>query len=302
MPNVVTIPIAKGTWIDVADPTSEMLEELTQKYGLHPLFVKNWQDPTHLPKIEELEDSTFIIARAFDEKSDYTATTVQELTRKVAIYISPTTILTLHRVEMPFIQTLRLQWDSALGKKRTHAHLVNSLFTKIIASYNVLIQRTNDQLEILEEAVFRKKRDVNRLEKVYELKRVSSIAERVVRITEEIIPSPAGKDVDAPYVRDLQDQIRRVLFSFDDLDIRTDHLLQLDLAIQSQKSNETMRVLTLFSAFFLPLTFIVGIYGMNFNHMPELSWKWGYPATLLIMVGISLGIWLWFRKKGWLGD
>ena len=77
-------------------------------------------------------------------------------------------------------------------------------------------------------------------------------------------------------------------------------MLQVQLSMSSKRTNEVMRILTVFSAFFLPLTFIVGIYGMNFRHMPELALRWGYPATLVGMAGLSLGIFVWFRRKGWL--
>jgi magnesium transporter len=78
------------------------------------------------------------------------------------------------------------------------------------------------------------------------------------------------------------------------------HLLNIYFNISSQRTNETMRVLTIFSVFFMPLTFIVGIYGMNFHNMPELGWKWGYPLTLATMAVVTIIIYLWFRRKKWL--
>jgi magnesium transporter len=76
--------------------------------------------------------------------------------------------------------------------------------------------------------------------------------------------------------------------------------MNLYLSLSSQRTNEAMRVLTVFSAFFLPLTFIAGVYGMNFEYMPELTWKLGYPGAMAAMVLISVGIYFWFKRKGWI--
>ena len=302
MGNLVSIPIENGSkyWIDVTDPSPELLNELALKHGLHPAFVKDCLDPSHLPKYEQSGETTFSITRAFDDQAEDRAETVQQLTRKVAIFTSPKIVLTIHRVDQPFIQKLRQQWKES-GEKRTQTHLINSLLAKIISSYNSLIDRSSARIDALEEEVFRGTKDRELLEKAYALKRVTSVSERLIRMTEEIIPSSEGHDREAAFVRELQDQIRRVLFSFDDSELRIDHMLQLHLAIESQKTNEVMRVLTLFSVFFLPLTFIAGIYGMNFAHMPELAWRLGYPFSLGLMILISIIIAFWFRKKGWLG-
>ena len=90
-------------------------------------------------------------------------------------------------------------------------------------------------------------------------------------------------------------------FYADELMEEVNNLLSIHLAMASHRTNEVMRVLTVFSAFFLPLTFIVGIYGMNFDRMPELRSPWGYPIVMLLMVGISWAIFAWFRRRGWLG-
>jgi magnesium transporter len=89
-------------------------------------------------------------------------------------------------------------------------------------------------------------------------------------------------------------------FYADELLEEVNNLLSIHLAMASHRTNEVMRVLTVFSAFFLPLTFIVGIYGMNFTFMPELTKHWGYPGVMLLMLGISLVIFIWFRRRGWL--
>jgi magnesium transporter len=98
----------------------------------------------------------------------------------------------------------------------------------------------------------------------------------------------------------MRDTYIRMTTIYDSLAENTNQLFNIYFSISAQKTNEIIRVLTLFSVFFMPLTFIVGIYGMNFHFMPELSWKWGYPAVMLTMAVVTLGIYWWFRRKGWL--
>jgi len=105
-----------------------------------------------------------------------------------------------------------------------------------------------------------------------------------------------------PLVQDLIETADRLFFLADQLLENTNTLLSMHISLSSQRTNEVMRVLTLFSVFFLPLTFIVGIYGMNFKYMPELYHPLGYPLILFVMLLVVVGVFLWFRRKGWLGS
>jgi magnesium transporter len=104
----------------------------------------------------------------------------------------------------------------------------------------------------------------------------------------------------APLFQDLRENAQSMHFYADELLDDVNNLLSIQLALASHRTNEVVRVLTVFSVFFLPLTFIVGVYGMNFQHMPELRERWGYPAVLLGMGAVTLAIYLWFRRRGWL--
>jgi magnesium transporter len=103
-----------------------------------------------------------------------------------------------------------------------------------------------------------------------------------------------------PHYTDVKEQAEGLHFYADELTDYATNLTGLQLALASQKTNQVMRILTVFSAFFLPLTFIVGVYGMNFEHMPELPWRYGYAMVWLVMLAVTAGIWLWFRRRGWL--
>jgi magnesium transporter len=105
----------------------------------------------------------------------------------------------------------------------------------------------------------------------------------------------------ATLFRDVQENAESYHFFADELLDDANTLLSVQLAVASHRTSEVMRILTVFSVFFLPLTFIVGVYGMNFEHMPELRERWGYPVILALMVGVTLVIYRWFRRRGWLG-
>jgi magnesium transporter len=104
----------------------------------------------------------------------------------------------------------------------------------------------------------------------------------------------------SPFLTDVRENAETLYFATDELLEDVQHLLSLELAAADHETNEVMRVLTVFAAFFLPLTFIVGIYGMNFDLMPELRWPLGYPLVLLVMAAVSVAIYVWFRRRGWL--
>ena len=102
------------------------------------------------------------------------------------------------------------------------------------------------------------------------------------------------------FYEDMRDYQLRLETEADELHDNINNLVSLYISLSSQKTNEVMRILTVFSAFFLPLTFIVGVYGMNFQYMPELTHKWGYPGIILLMVVITISIFQWFKRKNWL--
>ena len=139
------------------------------------------------------------------------------------------------------------------------------------------------------------------LREIHRLKRQVTLCKRLlwrtVDVTQRMVPN-AGKA--AALLRDVQENAESYHFYADELLDDANTLLNVQLALASQRTSEVMRVLTVFSVFFLPLTFIVGVYGMNFMYMPELRQRWGYPAVLLAMGVVTFAIHRWFRVRGWL--
>jgi magnesium transporter len=290
-------------WQDIVAPTPEELHALAKKFDLHATAVLDCLDPEHLPKFEKFGETTFLILRVYDVAAPDSAGTVQELTRKVAIFSRPELALTIHRADLPMVAGLRQRFSgSGPDAECTPLTLLVSLVNASLDSYEKPLQHAEDTIDAFEEGLFRPDISTPSLERIHVLKRRVGLIKRMLWQTQSVIQrlTPAGERM-LPAYQDLKENAESYHFWAEQLHEEVTNLLGMHVALASHKTNEVMRVLTVFSAFFLPLTFVVGVYGMNFHWMPELEQRWGYPLILLVMGGISLAIFVWFRRRGWLG-
>jgi magnesium transporter len=290
------------TWIDVYDPALEELLELARRYGLHETSVEDCLDPEHLPKHERIGETTFLILRVFDPQSSERAANVQELTRKIALFLRHDLAITIHRVDLALMQDLRRRFGGQGPEATcTPLELLGALVRGALASYERPLTAAEDSVDQFEERLFREGAETPSLPRIHYLKRRVSLMKRMlwhtVGITQRL--TPTGERTQ-PVYQDLRENAESYHFWADELLEEVNNLLAIHVAMASHRTNEVMRVLTVFSAFFLPLTFIVGVYGMNFDWMPELREGWGYPAVLGLMAVVSLTIFIWFRRRGWL--
>jgi magnesium transporter len=299
-------------WLDLVQPTREELESVARTHGLQPTAVKDCLDPEHLPKYEQFDTHVFVILRAFDAESERTCGTVQELTRKLAIFSSPTFLITIHRTEQAWLTALeaRLEAEAAskAGKEGLQAYLLTQVLNGAVDTYLPPMEAIETQVDAFEELVFGG-RDADArafaedLREVHVLKRQVTLIKRLLLRTLDVVQrlSP-GTGRAATLFRDVQENIESSHFYADELLDDVNTVLNVQLALAAHRTGEVMRILTVFSVFFLPLTFLVGVYGMNFDFMPELRSRWGYPLVLAGMGGIVLAIYLWFRRRGWLRE
>jgi magnesium transporter len=301
-----TILRAEGqgvTWIDVTAPTLEELHEVAQAHHLHATTVEDCLDPEHLPKYERIDDALFIILRVWGERPDRSGTAVQDVTRKIALFTRGDLLLTIHRADLPALVAVEREWTGrcGTGEKATVPALLAAIAIASLGTYDVPLERAEETLQAFEQALFEPKVKSPDLLAIHLLKRRVNLIRRLLWLMMGVVTKVgAGQERSTPLYQDVRDSAESYLFYADQLLDETQGLLGTYLAVASHRTNEVMRVLTVFSAFFLPLTFIVGVYGMNFEHMPELGKKWGYPAVLLGMALVSLVIMLWFRRRGWL--
>lgn len=288
-------------WLDVTAPSPEEISRLAASYDLHPLALQDCLDPEHLPKHERLGEATFVIVRAYDEAAPPDGVTIQQMTRKVAVFGGPAFLLTVHRKEMPFLDAFKTGWRSRDPAAIDLERIVVGLIGAVVATYEKPLEEAEHILDDFEEALFDGKRAEAGLEEIHVVKRRVTLIKRTLwqtlAVVQKLHPPSEGP---SPAYQDLRESIESLHTYADELQQNVNNLQSIQLSVASHRTNEVMRILTVFSAFFLPLTFIVGIYGMNFRRMPELEWSYGYPVTIVLMAGVCLGIYLWFRQRGWM--
>ena len=295
-------------WVDVVDPTPNELADVARRYSLHPTSVEDSLDPKHLPKYERIGSTTFIIARAIDTAAPGDCSTLHELTRKVAIFYGTDFLITIHRTAQPFLTEIIEEYRStappdgmAERRKGFLPRLLIEIVNGAIGTYQKPLEDAESAIDKFEATVFGEHEFAGLLRRIYLVKRRVTLMRRMLSHTldavKKLVP---GSEPTAPLYQDLRENAESMHFYADELLEDVNNLLSIQLALASHRTNEVVRVLTVFSVFFLPLTFIVGIYGMNFQHMPELRERWGYPAVMAAMGFVTLVIGLWFRRRGWL--
>jgi magnesium transporter len=267
-------------------------------------------EPEHLPKHERIAKTSFLIVRAYDEKCVEQADTVQELTRKVAIFLGDSFLISVHRVDQPYLTQLRQRWkaNGCPDSPNPGPMVLGSLLMEVLHSYDKPIGEAQQKLETLEGRIFRSESDPTLLQECYIIKRKASVFRRILKLTMDILSRlHSNLDTHSPFFQDIREEAESLYFYADELHESVTTLLNLHISLSSQhtneasfRTNEIMRVLTVLSVCFMPLNLIAGIYGMNFESIPELKMKYGYPFALALMVGVGSVILLWFNRKGWL--
>ncbi|MBL7850403.1 MAG: magnesium transporter CorA [Cyclobacteriaceae bacterium] len=285
-------------WIDLTHPTKAELNEVATRYGLHAALVEDCLQPDHLPKHEVVGDNQFVILRAFNENATEEADTIQEVTDKIAVFFGSDFIVTVHRPEFPFLTEIKKEFVEA-GKCPSPYHVLFRLFSHVIVTYDKPLSHLMREIDLYEPKIFLQRKTPDLLKDLYYMKRRATVMDNVFELSKIIHENLKGK-ISALQYNHLKDEFVRLQTSTRQVTDNVTNLLNIYISLSAQRTGEVMRVLTVFSVFFMPLTFIVGIYGMNFDHMPELRWYYGYFYAILFMVGVTLSIYLWFRRKGWM--
>lgn len=294
------------TWLDVVSPAPGELGEIARRYGLHSMSMEDSLDPEHLPKYERIGSTTFMIVRAFDTAAPDDCSTLHEMTRKVAIFYGDDFFITIHRTEQPFLTALQQKHRSTTppgGERRKSflPRLLIDLINEAIATFEKPLEVAETAVDTFEATVFGDQELTDLLRRMFLVKRRATQIRRMLSHTRDAVQKlvPASEPT-APLYQDLRENAQSIHAYADELLDDVNNLLSIQLALASHRTGEVVRVLTVFSVFFLPLTFIVGIYGMNFAFMPELRHRWGYPGVMIGMGIVTLAIYLWFRRRGWL--
>ena len=285
-------------WVDITSPSKGELTEVAEKLGLPAALVEDSLQPEHLPKHEAVGENQFIILRAFNSSATEEADTIQEVTDKIAVFLGSDFIITVHRPEFEFLGKIKSDFVDN-GKCATPFHVLFRVFAHVISTYDAPLGQLIREIDVYEPKIFLRKKTPDLLKDLYYMKRRATVMDNVFDMSKLIHESLKGK-ISTPQYNHLKDEFLRLQTSTRQVVDNVGNLLNIYISLSTQRTSEIMRVLTVFSVFFMPLTFIVGIYGMNFDFMPELRWLYGYAFALLLMVGVTIAIYLWFRRKGWM--
>ena len=286
-------------WVDVNQPTEQELKDLAIKYNIPETAIKDCLDPGHLPKFEQLDNEHFIIIRNYDHQCDIGADSFQKLTRKIAIFWGKDFLLTVHRHDSLVIDGVAKKYANSSVCKSPF-DIICKIIKDSLQSFENPLAALDAEIDSYETRIFLKSKIPDLLKNLYLIKRKIYVKKRLFTLTKAVIEQLGNSHKRNTIYEDLKDTYVRVETITEEIYDSIHSLLNIYISLSSQKTNEVMRVLTVFSAFFLPLTFIVGIYGMNFQFMPELTHHYGYPGVLIFMLLLTIIIYQWFSRKGWI--
>lgn len=285
------------TWLDIINPTNDELVKISEKYKLHHYTLRDCLEPDHLPKHEDLGHAHFLITRLLTRETDPKADSIQEISNKIAIFYNEKFLITIHRRPQSFLKDIKENYLDTQKCKST-GEMVTRIVWEVLNTYDKFGVQLSQQIDSFESKLFLQSLTSVMIEDLYYIKRKASVSRKLLLLSGEVIGNI--KTPDPVTLQDLKDMHTRLLNMFGQAHEDVTSLLNTYLSMAAKKTNDVMKVLTIFSVFFMPLTFIAGIYGMNFQFMPELNSRVGYPVTLLFMAITSGLIFLWFRKKKWL--
>jgi magnesium transporter len=295
-------------WINV-DGLSDLgvVRALAEKYHLHPLAVEDVLHVPQRPKVEAYEEDGTYQARMFVVAREMTVVDASLHTEQISMFVG-------HRTVLTFQETAGDVWDPIRQRIRTAgsqlrradaSFLAYSLIDAVVDEAFPILEHFGDRLEELEELVLQSPGpDVAR--EIHHLKRELLLVRRAMWPMREVLqkmqrePHECFSEITRTYIRDVYDHAIQAIDIVETYREVATGLTETYMTAASNRMSEIMKVLTVMGTIFIPLTFLAGVYGMNFHYLPELSWPWAYPAFWLICVVLASGMIFWFRRRGWL--
>jgi len=289
-------------WLDIRDPTEQDIALLRHGFGFHPLAVEDVIRAHERPKVDAYGSYYFIVFYA----AHHNAATDEIETQALNMFIGANYLVTVHEGEIRQIAETQARWQ-APGSPLGHrvAALVHALLDAVVDDYFPLMDQVADRIDDLEDTVFIKFEESS-IQTLFGLKKDLLHLRRVVAPERDVLNRllrrelPVFKPEDMAYLQDVYDHIVRVTDSIDTYRDLLSSALDSYLSVQSNNLNQIVKLLTIASIILMSNALVSGIYGMNFQFMPELGWKLGYPFALGLMVIISTALTLYFRRRKWL--
>jgi magnesium transporter len=283
------------------------IEQIGAHYDIHPLTLEDIVNTLHRPKIDEFENYLFVVFKMiyFSNNDDDSALIYEH----ISMVVGKNYVLTFQEADGDVFNELRDRMANEKGRIRNNGsdYLMFAILDAIVDNYLTVIEAFGDKIEDLETRIFES--DSNRSDTpshIQELKREILKLRRSIFPIKEVVNRLEKIDCDIidpkthSFLRDLYDHIVQVSESIDLCREMVWNLMDMHMSIMSNKMNEVMKVLTIIATIFIPLTFIAGIYGMNFDNIPELHYKYGYHILWGVMITLFILMLIYFRRKKWL--
>jgi magnesium transporter len=292
------------TWLNIDGVHQpEIIEQVGKSFDVHPLVLEDIANTGQRPKMEDFDDYIFVVLRMlrFDEKENQTKT------EQISMILGSDFVVSFQEREGDVFDVIRERLRSNKGRirKMKADYLAYALIDAIVDNYFMILEKLGEAIEEIEDKLVTDPRSET-LQTIHDLKRETVFLRKSVWPLREVISrlerseSPLIGKSTFVYLRDVYDHTIQVMDSVDTFRDMLSGMLDIYLSSVSNRMNEIMKVLTVIATIFIPLTFIVGIYGMNFKYMPELAQPWGYPAVLILMLAIALVMLVYFRRKKWI--
>jgi len=294
------------TWIDMQEPTAADERVLLDVFHFHPLTLEDCRETRNYPKVEEFPGYLYFIVHGVraDTSPDHFNTI------ELDGFLGKNYVITYHHEPFRSIDNVKhLLLTSPAACQRGSAFLLYQILDQIVDYYSPVLDDFDERIDTLEDDIFTLERPTQEiLEEIMDLKRGVLRLRRISAKQMEVIlrisrgEFPLIEPQVLPFYRDIYDHIMRVTDLAENYRDLISGALEAYLSVVSNRMNEIMKVLTIFSAIMLPLTFIAGVYGMNFENMPELHSRYGYYAVWMIMLTVAIGMLALFWRRGWIGS
>jgi magnesium transporter len=298
------VPCGPGDfqWVGIHDPTAAELELIATTFDLHPLAVEDSGDSHQRPKVERYGDTLFMVLKTLWYVDEEDAVETGEIN----VFVGPDFVVTVRHGEGINLASSRRDLEQR-AKVLQHGPMavMYAICDRVVDEYERVGAALEVDVDEVEESVFSPARTNDSI-RIYTLKREIAEVRRAVMPLREPMRRFALGQVDgidedtATYFRDVADHLHRVSEVIDNLDVLLSTAFDAHLARVSVQQNDDMRKISAGAALVVVPTLIAGIYGMNFDHMPELHWAYGFPFAIVLMIGVSTGLFVWFKKSGWL--
>ena len=292
------------TWVNI-DGIHDVatIEQVGRTFDIHPLTLEDILNTTLRPKVEAFENYLFVVMKIIRYQEDAD----RIVSEQISLILGKNVLLSFQEVAGDVFDPVRERIRKGGGRIRSTGcdYLAYALIDTLVDNYFLVLDKLGDRLETLEASIDDTP-DSATLETIHAIRRELISLRRQVWPLREIISRFTKADLTfisentALYMRDVYDHTIQTIDTIESFRDTLSGLQDLYLSIISNRMNEVMKVLTIIATIFIPLTFIAGVYGMNFRHMPELEWRWGYAAVWLVMIVAGGLMVLAFRRKKWL--